>query len=159
MGTPQVEVTTTEVASVPSVQTEETKPSKSIDQLTREERAELNALSKDVYGASSRWQKLVNAGYNKLITEEVTEFVPAEKEGSVGTTRKVQVPVKRSDGALQSVLTRHTVDSIRAEMTDRKAKLEEIRAILKKQREDAKAAQELKQLSQKVQQELGGTAV
>lgn len=132
---------------------------KTIDDLTREEKNELKTLSKDVYGASSRWQKLVNKGYAKLVTEETTEYVPGKDENEEGTTRKVQIPVKRKDGAHQYVHTYHTVDSIKTEMVDRKEKLDQIRAIMKKQREDAMAKQEQEQLAKKVQQELGGTAV
>lgn len=138
----------------------ENKMERTINDLTREEKNELNALSKDVYGASSRWQKLINKGYTKLFTEETTEYVPnAEDETKEGTTRKVQVPIKRKDGALQSVMTYHTVDSIKAEMIDRKAKLDEIRAILKKQQDEARTKQEQEDLSKKIHQELGGTAV
>lgn len=141
MGTPQVKVRT-------------------ISDLTHEEKAELNALSKDVYGASSRWQKLITKGYAKLLTEEVTEYVPnPEDESKEGTERKVQMPVLRKDGAKQSVQTYHTVDSIKAEMVDRKAKLDEIRAILKKQQDDAREKQEKEQLSKQVHQDLSGTAV
>lgn len=133
---------------------------RTVNDLTREEKAELSALSKDVYGASSRWQKLINKGYDRLITEETTEYVPnAEDESKEGTTRKVQVPVLRKDGAKQSVRTYHTVDSIKAEMIERKAKLDEIRAIIKKQQDDARAKKEQGKLANTVHRELSGTAV
>lgn len=132
---------------------------RTINDLTREEKNELNVLSKDVYGASSRWQKLINKGYTKLLTEETTEYVPNEDESKEGTTRKVQIPVKRADGALQSVQTYHTVDSIKTEMIDRKAKLDEIRAIIKKQQDDARAKKEQERLAKKINEELQGSAL
>lgn len=129
-----------------------------IDELTQEERQELNSLSKEVYGASSRWHKLVNQGYAKLTTKEVSEFVPNTETKEV-TETKVTVPNLRPDGAKMSVQTRHTVGSVKAEMLDRKAKLNEIRAIMKKQRDDANAKRETEKLANRVHEELSGTAV
>lgn len=135
------------------------KVSKNVNQLTSEEKSELKALSQEVFGASSRWQKLVDRGYTELVTETTTEFVPGEKEGDEGTTREVQVPVKTANGAHQYVTKRHTVDSIRDYMLERKAKLDEIRAEIKRQQDEARAKKEQEALVQKVHQELQGSAI
>lgn len=142
-------------------QTENKTSSKTWDQLTYGEREELKALSLAVYGASSRAKKLIEQGYYQLVTEETTEYVPGKtKEDGTeeGTTRKVNVPVLRKDGAKQSVLKRHTVDSIRAEMIDRKAKIEEIRAIMQRQKDEALAKKKQEELSKHVHEELAGSA-
>ncbi len=123
------------------------------------ERAELNALSKEVFGSSSRWQKLVNVGYSRLLTEKVTELVPATEEGKEDTTREVDVPVKRHDGAFQSHIMRHTVESIREHMIQRKTQLDAFRAMLKKQQEEQQAKKEQEELALKVHQELQGSAI
>jgi hypothetical protein len=126
--------------------------------LTRAEREELNALSKEVFGASSRWQKLVTNGYSELVTQQVIEEVPAEKAGDAPTTREVTAPLLRADGARQSVTKYHTVESIRAYMVERKAKIEEIRAAIKKQQEEARAKKAQEELALKVHNELQGAA-
>lgn len=126
--------------------------------ITRQEREELNALSKEVFGVSSKWQKLVNKGYSKLITEETTEYVPGATDNDEGTTRKVQVPVKRKDGAHQSTTQHHTLASVRQYMLERKEMLEKIRAEMKRQQDEKKAKEEQERLAKKVHEELQGSA-
>lgn len=132
---------------------------KFIGTLSRTERDELNALSKEVFAASSRWQKLVNKGYPKLLTEEVTELVPGEKEGDEATERKVRIPLKRHDGAMQSTTEYHTVESVKSFMIERKAMIDGFKAQLKKQQEDAQAKKEQEALELKVHNELQGSAL
>lgn len=132
---------------------------KSIATLSSTEKAELNALSKEVFGATSRWQKLVNDGYSRLLTEKVQELVPSEKEGQEGRTVESDAPVKRADGAYQSVLTRHTVESIRTYMAERKAQLDSIRAAMKKNYDDAQAQKAKEALAMKIHEELQGSAL
>lgn len=127
--------------------------------LTRQLKEELNGLSKEVFGASSRWQKLVTNGYVKPVTREEEEIVPAEKAGDLPTTRTVQVPVKRADGAPLSTTEHHTVESIHKYMLDRKAQLELIRAEIKRQQDAARAKREQEKLANTVHQELAGSAV
>lgn len=136
----------------------EIKTSKTISQLTRTEREELNSLSKEVFGASSRWQKLVNKGYSKMVMEKVTELVPGEKEEDEPTTREVDVPVKTSFGALQSTQERHTVDSVRELMLRLKKQLDEYRARMEQLQAEAKAKKEAEDLAAKLQEEVGGSA-
>jgi hypothetical protein len=123
-----------------------------INELTRSERELLNNVSKEVFGSSSRWQKLVNNGVARVVTEEVTELVPNETdpEGEP-TERKVQVPVKTGNGALQSTIKRYTVSEVLALMIELK------------QRRDAhlakvKEAQEKAALEKKLQEEVSGSA-
>jgi hypothetical protein len=127
-----------------------------VDRKTREE---LSALSKEVFGASSRWQKLINNGTPELVTEEVTELVPGEKEEDEPTERKVNVPVKRKDGAHQYQLKRHTVDSVREYMLVLKKKQEEFRAMIEKYQEEARKKQEQEKLEKSLQEEAGGSAL
>lgn len=124
----------------------------------RKTRLELNALSKDVFGVSSKWQKLVEKGYLEEVTEEVTETVPAEKEGDAPTTKTVRVPVLTASGGKQSVLKRYTVDSVREFLLERQKSLNILRALLKKQHEEklAKAKEEAE--AKKLNAEHGGSA-
>jgi len=117
----------------------------------RKTRLELNALSKDVFGVSSKWQKLVEKGYLEEVTEEVTETVPAEKEGDAPTTKTVRVPVLTASGGKQSVLKRYIVESVREFLLERQKSLNILRDILKKQHEEkvakAKELEEAKKIN------------
>lgn len=125
----------------------------------RQTRDELNALSKEVFGASSRWQKLIDKGYAEVLTEEVTEYVPAEVEGQEGTERKVNVPIKRQDGAVLSTTKHHTVDSVRTYMLDLKKKQEEFQAMLAKLQADQNKKQEQEALAKSLHADNAGSAV
>jgi hypothetical protein len=127
-------------------------------EIARSIRQELNALSKDVLGTSSRWQKLVNKGYTELVTEEVEETVPAEKEGEQPTTKRVQAPVLSPTGARQYVVKYHTVESVQQLLLEQKAQLDNIRAMIKKQNEEVKAKQEAEATAKQLHQELSGSA-
>lgn len=125
-----------------------------VDRQTREE---LNALSKEVFGSSSRWQKLVNQGYAKIVTEEVEETTPSEVEGEAPKTEKVTKAVMIGN-SYQSVLTRYTVEGVREFMLKQKTRMDEYKAAVAKLQADAKAAQEKADLAKKLQEDAGGSA-
>jgi hypothetical protein len=127
-----------------------------IDRKTREE---LNALSKEVFRASSRWQKFVDNGVSELLTEEVTELVPGEKEGDEPTERKVKIPVKRADGAHQYFVKRYTVDEVRTLMLDLKKKQDEFREQIRLMQEEQKKQKEQQELQDKVNEATAGSAL
>jgi hypothetical protein len=125
--------------------------------ITREQRKELDALSKAVYGTSSKWKKLLDKGYLETLTEEKEETVPGQtnEDGTVTapTVRKVQVP-KYEHGI--NILTRqvryHTFDSMVT-----------LLRLMKKQKDDfaaavAKAQQE-KQVSDQVHNVAAGSVL
>jgi len=127
-------------------------------------RQELNALSKEVFGSSSKWQKLVSKGYLDPITEEVEEYVPGEtdKDGVVGEgfTRKVQVPVRLSNGVgLQYTHKYHTTESIKAHMLERKVQLAQLKELVEKMKAEEKAKKDQAQLANQVQSEASGSAL
>lgn len=127
-------------------------------QMTREERMKLNALSLEVFGTTSRWQKMVDAGHKELVTEEVEETVPAEKEGEEATKRKVQVPVLTKTGGQQFTWKRYTVESILEFMTERKKQIDNIHAQIKKHQEEAAAKKQEDELSKRVHEEIAGNS-
>jgi len=126
--------------------------------ISRNERKELDALSKEVFGTSSRWQKLVNRGYVELVTEKVTETVPGEN-GEPDTTREVDAPKLRKDGAHQSVMKQHTVESIREAMLEGKAKIDEMKAKIAAMQAEQAAKQEADARAKALQESAGGSAV
>lgn len=103
--------------------------------MKRAERKEIDLLSKDVFGSSSRWQKLVGKGYDELVTEDVEETVPAEKEGEEPTKQTIKKPVL-ANGARQLLRKYHTVESILEFMIEQKKQLDVFRAQLQKQKEE-----------------------
>jgi hypothetical protein len=103
--------------------------------MKKAERKEIDLLSKHVFGSASRWQKLVGKGYNELVSEEVEETVPPEKEGDEPTTQKVRKPVLKND-TLQYVKKFHTVDSVLEYMVEEKKKLDVLREEIIKKREE-----------------------
>jgi len=125
-------------------------------------RARLNALSKEVFGASSRWQKLVNQGYSELLTREVKEVIPADENGENGSESVAQVPVLTKFGAKQFVVKHHTVESVEAQMLDLKAKREEFYARLAAMQAEQKAAEQAtaanEALSREVHAKAAGSA-
>jgi len=135
--------------------------------ITRAERNALDALSKDIFGSSSRWQKLVDKGYDEMVTEEVEETVPAEKEGEEPTKRMVKVPVTAPNGTHKFVRKYHTIESVLEFMVEQKKQLDVIRAQIAKQRDEliakinaenaAKQAKEdAEQLAKQVQEAASG---
>lgn len=120
-------------------------------------RNELDALSKELFGTSSRWQKLVDKGYDEVVTEEVEETVPAEKEGDEPTKRKVQMPVLVG-GSRQFVRKHHTVESVREFMEVQKIQLDLLKAQIKQAQEDAKKKQDEEKAAKGLHQELSGSA-
>jgi hypothetical protein len=118
-------------------------------EINRLTRVALNHLSKEVFGTESRWQKLVDKGYSELITEEVNETVPAEKEGDESTTRKIRVPVLNKFGAKQFVKKYHTVESVMEFMQAQQKQLAELKAkFLAMQEEQKKKKEEAELVNQ-----------
>jgi hypothetical protein len=133
--------------------------------ITKAQRIELNTLSKFVFGTASKWQKLVDKGYDEVITEEVEETVPAEKEGDEPTVRKVKVPVLSPTGGTQLLRKYYTIDSILEFMREQKVQIEAIyeerRKLILQLQEEAKAreAKEKEEaLAKQVQATTAGSA-
>lgn len=124
----------------------------------RELRNELDTLSKQVFGVSSKWKKLVESGVTEMITEEKTEMVPGEN-GAEPTEQKLQVPVKAPNGAIQYRVKRFTVEGILEFMRERKKLIDQINEMNRKNREAAEAKQKQEQLAKQVHADLSGSAV
>lgn len=120
--------------------------------LSRKDREELNSLSKEVFGTSSRWQKLVDQGYMKPLTKKVSETVPGAKEGDPATETEIEVLDTREDGAVQMTTARHTLESIKEYMLSRKKQFDLIRAEMKRKKDQ-------EELAKRVHSELNGSAI
>lgn len=140
------------------VQAVETPVSRYGTVLSRAQREELKELSKEVFGASSRYAKLMSTGYHEMVTEEISEIVPGE-DGKPDTERMVKVPVKTASGALQYVQKYHTADSVMAYMIQCKVILDKFKADMAKKQADEAAAKAQEEANKKTHEELSGSAV
>jgi len=127
--------------------------------LTRNQREELNALSQDVFGSSSRWQKLITKGQVEQVTEDLDEVLPGQKEGDADIIKKVKISVRREDGSALSVTKHHTVESVREYMLERKEQLTTLRAEIARLQAEAEAKKAQEKLVSEVQSSAGGSAV
>jgi len=137
---------------------------------TLEETAELEALSKEVFGSTSHYKTILKKGTTELVTENVTEYVPAVldadgKEVTPEETRVVQVPVKyrspkRGLTNINQLRTvKHTVESVKDLMLERKKQQDAFRAMMAKMEADKKEAAEKERLNKLVQEKLSGSAI
>jgi hypothetical protein len=126
--------------------------------ISRKFRMELNELSKEVFGVSSKWQTILRKGTSQLVTRKVTEIVPG-KEGEEPTTKEVDQPVLTPYGAKQFVQKYPTLEELHETMLTYKAQLEIIREQMKQQQEE-KAAKEAEEKAIKdVKEAAQGTAI
>lgn len=122
--------------------------------ITRAEREELNALSKAVFGVSSKWKKILDNGTSELVTMEKVEEVPGEN-GAPATTKTVKVPVLTSYGAKQFQQKYYTLTEVKELLLKAKKQLDDFNAAMKKQREEEESKKKLEQQAK----EAAGSAV
>lgn len=122
---------------------------------TREQREQMKALSLEIFGKSSRYQKMFQ--YDDVLTHEVDETVPGEN-GEPDTTKKVRVPLL-FNGSKQSRRKYRTVEQVIQLLTEFKAKREEFIAKMNQQKAEDAAKKEAELAAKKVQEELGGSAL
>lgn len=135
--------------------------------IPRELRMELNALSKEVFGVSSRWQKLLKKGTMELVTRKTTEVVPAKTADNNGvteilepeTTKEVEVPVLTPYGAKVFVPKNYTLEEIHTLLLGYKKQIDEIKATMKLQEEEKKAKEALETAGKAVREAAQGSAV
>lgn len=126
-------------------------------EISKNIRKELNSLSKEIFGTSSRWQKLVDKGYEELLTEDHEEVVPPAKEGDAPTTNLIKKPVLNSFGAKRIVRKYHTVDSVKEYMLEQKKRIDEVKAKIAKAREEMRTKLEAEKQAKKVNEEFAGS--
>lgn len=122
---------------------------------SREERETLKALSKEIFGSPSRYQKLYE--YDQVKTHKIKETVPGEN-GAPDTEVEKEVPLL-FNGSKQSVRKYRTTEEVLKLMLDFKGKRDEYLAKVKADQEEAKAKKAEQELQQKIQNELGGSAL
>ena len=128
-------------------------------QLDSQTREELEALSKEVFGTTSRYQTLMTKGESLPVTFTVTELVPGV-DGAEDTTREVEVnETVPGSKVLRLKHVYHTVESVRKRMLDIKSKQDQYRALVAQMEANKKAEQDKAKRLQDVQGQLGGSAI
>jgi hypothetical protein len=125
---------------------------------TREQREQLKALSAEIFGKSSRYQKLFV--YDQVLTRKIKEVVPGEN-GAPDTEVEKEVPILApgTTKVKQSVRRYRTVEEVIKLLQDFKAKRDEYIANMKKAQDEAKAKKDAEDQAKKIQEELGGSAL
>lgn len=136
------------------------------DTPTSGQREELERLSMKLYRASSKWQALLRKGVAEPLTEEVTEYIPEEKDEAGNVTRKEEtvkhlMPLKYmgAEKSTISVVKRFTVESLTLELQAREKQYDEFMALIKKQREEQEEKRKAALLAEQVQNAAGGTTL
>jgi hypothetical protein len=115
--------------------------------LPRAQREELNALSKEIFGVSSRWNKILKNGTREVAMRKVTETVPGV-EGAPDTEREVVVPVLIGNGTPKRYQKYYTVDEVTTLLLGIKSQMDAQKAGIKKAQEEQAAAAQVKDLAQ-----------
>lgn len=126
--------------------------------IPRQERDELNALSKELFGSANKWRNLVEKGYTEPVTRMIKEEVPGEN-GAESTFKESRVFLLTESGGKQSVIKYHTVESVKALMLEFKVKKDAYIAESLKKQEEEKAKKEKDEHQKTVHRALAGSAI
>jgi hypothetical protein len=126
--------------------------------ISRKEREELDLLSKEVFGTTTRWKKLCDSGYEEALTEEKQETMPTDENGVVGETKTIRVPVRATkNGGVKYVTKYHTPATVKEYMLQQKKQFSEIREKIQKYQDDMKKKQAEEAIAKKVNDEAAGS--
>lgn len=124
---------------------------------TKEQREKMKALSLEIFGASSKWQKLYK--YDEVLTQTVTETVPGV-DGAPDTAKEVKLPVfVEGTKVKQSTRKYRTTDEVMALLVSFKEKRDEYLANMKKLQAEALAKRKADEDRKKLVEALNGSAV
>lgn len=121
-----------------------------IDRKTKEE---LNALSKSVFGTTSKWRKMMELGVSEIVQEDTKKLVVKDGKEEYET---IKTPVMHKDQLVVNRLKRYTIDEVREFMLMVKDRQEQFREAMKRVEEEQKAKAAAKQT---VAEEASGSAV
>lgn len=124
---------------------------------TREQREQMKALSQEIFGASSKWQKLYK--YDAALTLTKTETVPGV-DGAPDTTKEVEVPLYVEGTKVKQFERKYrTTQEVLDLLLSFKAKRDEYLANMKKLQAEALAKRKADEERKKIEQELSGSAL
>lgn len=125
--------------------------------LPREQREKLKLLSSEVFGSSSKWQKLYK--FDETLKHTITETIPGI-DGAEDTTKEVEVPLYVEGTKVKQMVRKYrTTEEVEALLVTFKAKRDEYIANMKKAQADALAKRQADEAAKKLQSDFGGSAV
>ena len=125
--------------------------------LPREQREKLKLLSSEVFGSSSKWQKLYK--FDEVLKHTIIETIPGEGDAPA-TTKEVEVPLYvEGTKVKQSVRKYRTTEEVEALLVSFKEKRDEYIANMKKAQAEAIAKRQADEAAKKLQNDFGGSAV
>lgn len=124
---------------------------------TREQREQMKALSQEIFGASSKWQKLYK--YDEVLTQTVTETVPGV-DGAPDTTKEVKLPVFVEGTKVKQISRKYrTTQEVLELLLSFKEKRDAYIANMKKLQAEALAKRQADEAAKKLQADLAGSAL
>ena len=126
--------------------------------LTKELKEELKALSKEVFGSSGRYEKILKNGMPELITTTKVETVPGEN-GAEATTKEVKIPVLTKQGTRQFAIKYYEPEELKTHMLEAKQKIDDFKVQMQKMQEEQQKRQEEQKLINKINEEAKGSAI
>lgn len=124
---------------------------------TREQREQMKALSQEIFGASSKWQKLYK--YDAALTLTKTEVVPGGN-GAEDTTKEVEVPLYVEGTKVKQFERKYrTTQEVMELLLTFKEKRDAYIANMKKMQAEALERRKAQEAAKKLQEDLGGSAV
>jgi hypothetical protein len=125
--------------------------------ITREQRKKLDALSKEIFGVSSRWQRLLRDGQEQLLTRKTVETIPGV-DGKEPTTQEIDAPVLTEYGAKQFYLKQYTIEEVETLLLGYKKQLDDFKEARQKQLEEQAAQKAKEEAIKKVKDAAQGSA-
>lgn len=124
---------------------------------TREQREQMKLLSSEIFGASSKWQKLYQ--YDAALTLTKTETIPGI-DGAEDTTKEVEVPLYVEGTKVKQFERKYrTTEEVLALLLSFKQKRDEYLANMKKLQAEALAKRQADEAAKKLQADLAGSAL
>lgn len=125
--------------------------------LPRAQREKLKLLSSEVFGSSSKWQKLYK--FDEVLKQTVTEIIPGV-DGAEDTTKEVEIPLYvEGTYVKQSVRKYRTTEEVEALLVSFKEKRDEYITNMKKAQAEALERRKAQEDAKKLQDNFGGSAL
>lgn len=121
--------------------------------IDRQAREQLKALSKEIFGSSSKWQTILSKGTTELLTKTETQV------DGTGQSFETVVPVLNANGTKNFYQKYYTLETLTEYLLSLKIKRDEFLAKMAKQKEDDRLKAETAKLLEQTKQELTGSAL
>lgn len=122
----------------------------------KETREELTALSKEVFGSTTKWKKILDEGTIELVTRKTTQKV--KNAAGIEEDQEITVPVLMN-GVRQFTSKYFTLETLKEFMLDLKVKRDEFVKMIEEQQKAQKEAAEKAKLAESINSDAGGSAL